>query len=81
MLSNITNGRSDVIKINDNVRICKKQQQITDMNRLCLKHRVQACEENAKLSTETRMSSIVLDSNKFVGYSPDSRFLKKRLSL
>lgn len=37
--------------------------------------------ESAKLSRETSMSSIVLDSNKFVGYSPDSRFLQKRLSL
>lgn len=37
--------------------------------------------ENTKLSTETSMSSIVLGSNKFVGYSPGSHFLQKRLSL
>lgn len=80
MLSNITNVRSGMIKINDSVRICKKQQ-ITDINGLCLKYWVQACGKNAKLSTETSMSSIVLGSNKFLGYSPDSRFLKKRLSL
>lgn len=81
MLSNITNVRSGVIKINDSVRIRKKQQQIPGINGLCLKYWVQACGENAKLSTETSMSSIVLGSNKFLGYSPDSRFLEKRLSL
>lgn len=37
--------------------------------------------ENAKLSTETSLSSIVLGSNKFLGYSPGSRFPQKRLSL
>lgn len=37
--------------------------------------------ENAKLSTETSLSSTVLGSNKFLGYSPGSRFPQKRLSL
>lgn len=58
-----------------------------DTNGLCEKYWVQACghvffiSANAKLSTETSMSSIVLGSNKFLGYSPGSRFTQNRLSL